>query len=60
MRLGKWELVECNYCQGAIGEDVVWFGGHPFHPQCLHSRNYIYKMITDLEEQAKKDRAERP
>ena len=39
--LGQWHLIECVYCQGAIGENPVWFGGYPYHKECLERRNEI-------------------
>lgn len=39
--LGQWHLIECVYCQGAIGENPVWFGGYPYHKECMERRNEI-------------------
>lgn len=59
MTLGKWMLCECNYCQGSIGETPVWFGGYPFHRQCLEHRNEAFSMFVDEAQRRIKEDAER-
>ena len=56
MTLGKWTLLECNYCQGSIGETPAWWKGLPFHPGCLEHRNEVFSRFADeAQRQIKKD-----
>ena len=56
MTLGKWTLLECDYCQGAIGDTPAWSGGHPFHRECLEHRNAVAtRFIDEMQRQIKED-----
>lgn len=42
--------LECDYCQGLIErQEAIWYGGHPFHSQCLGTRNSVGADNEDTE-----------
>jgi hypothetical protein len=57
----QWRLIECNYCQGAIGDIPAWHGGYPFHKECLIERNSsVSAFIAEMQRQIKADEKRYP
>jgi hypothetical protein len=56
-------LPECDYCQGGIDGPVAYWGGLPFHPECLQHKHRVtaenlaaLSMINEIQSQIKRDR----